>query len=91
MNDIISRIYLKISKMEKVNYQELLKTGVTVVTALKDLVNNPGWEKTSDKPCEVYQMGIENLMASKGVSIVNFPIDQVMNFLDEVGSLLLLD
>jgi hypothetical protein len=36
-------------------------------------------------------MGIDNLMASKGVAIVNFPIDQVTNFLDQVGTLLLLD
>ncbi len=30
-------------------------------------------------------------MASKGVAIVNFPIDQIFKFLDTVGSLLLLD
>lgn len=36
-------------------------------------------------------MGIENLMASKGVAIVNFPIEEVAKFLDTVGSLKLLD
>ena len=36
-------------------------------------------------------MGIDNLMASKGVAVVNFPIEKVAQFLDTVGSLKLLD
>lgn len=36
-------------------------------------------------------MGIDNLMASKGVAIVNFNIQVIYKFLDQVGSLQLLD
>lgn len=52
---------------------------------------NPAWEKTGDKPCEIFKMGIDNLMASKGIAIVNFNIKDVQKFLDNVGSLQLLD
>lgn len=36
-------------------------------------------------------MGIDNLMASKGIAIVNFNIKDVQKFLNQVGSLQLLD
>lgn len=36
-------------------------------------------------------MGIENLIASKGIAIVNFPLKEIHTFLDRVGSLQLLD
>ena len=39
----------------------------------------------------MYKMGIDNLMASKGIAIVNFNIKDVHKFLDNVGSLQLLD
>ncbi len=31
----------------------------------------------SDVPCELYKMGIGNLMASKGVALVNFAMQDI--------------
>lgn len=39
----------------------------------------------------MFKMGIDNLMASKGIAIVNFNIKDVQKFLNQVGSLQLLD
>jgi hypothetical protein len=36
-------------------------------------------------------MGIDNLMASKGIAIVNYPIEKVLAFLDVIGNLSKLD
>ncbi len=36
-------------------------------------------------------MGIENLMASKGIAVVHYPMEQIVEFLDRIGSLQLLD
>lgn len=43
---------------QKFTYDQLLVHGKTVIEDLKELEVNPGWEKTGDKPCEVYKMGI---------------------------------
>lgn len=43
---------------QKPNYEQLLVNGKTIIEEMKELEVNPGWEKTGDKTCEVYKMGI---------------------------------
>lgn len=54
---------------------------------MKKLENDPKWQKYSDKPCEMSKMEIEGNIASKGVCIVNIPLEKIVDFLAEVGVL----
>ncbi len=71
----------------KPTYEELLKTAQEIVEDLKKLQVNPGWQKYSDKPCEMSKIELEGNIASKGVTILNFGIEKIIEFLMSVGVL----
>lgn len=51
-----------------------------VVERLIALNNNPNWVANGNDPCTMFKIELENRVASKGVAVVNYPIEKVMEF-----------
>jgi hypothetical protein len=51
------------------------------------LENHPNWQENGDKPCKMFKMEIDGRVASKGIAIVNFSINDVFEFLDKEDTL----
>jgi hypothetical protein len=53
-----------------------------IIQKLKELNGNYNWQPNGDKPCLMFKIEVENRVASKGVAVVNFPIEKVLAFFD---------
>ena len=49
------------------------------------------WIPNGTSPCEMYKVSINERVASKGIAIVDYPIDKVFDFLENPLSMLLYD
>lgn len=58
-----------------------------VIIRLKEMNANPNWQPNGTDPCEIFKIEIDERIASKGVAVVNFPIEKVIQFLTTPGSL----
>ena len=54
----------------------------TAFKQLDELAYHPNWQKNGEKPCEMYKMevGEEGRVVSKSITLVHYPIAQVVEF-----------
>ena len=66
--------------MEGHNKAQAEEFSKTLVPLIKELQNSPNWAPNGENPCKMYKMEVDNRVASKGVAIVNYPFDKVVEF-----------
>jgi hypothetical protein len=49
-----------------------------LVANLKELNANEKWVANGNKPCDMFKMEVDNRLAVKGISIVQFPYEKVV-------------
>ena len=68
-------------------YRELQRQAQEAHRHLKELEKSSEWKENGTKPCLKYKMNDGNKIVSKGVSVVNYNIERVIDFLYEENSL----
>jgi hypothetical protein len=54
-----------------------------LIDELKELNANEKWVANGDKPCDMFKMEIDSRMASKGVAVVEYPFEKVLEFFSD--------
>lgn len=61
------------------NWKETVeKEAEGLVNSLKELNAHEKWVANGNKPCEMFKMEVDNRLATKGVSVVTYPIEKVI-------------
>ena len=76
---------------QPLNIQELKNLSEKVPVLLREYNEHKGWQSASDKTINMSHMSIDGCMASRGQTVVNYPIEDIINFLTSEGVFLKLN
>ena len=57
-----------------------------LVEKIKEINGSDKWVANGNKPCEMFKMDIENNLGSKGIAILDFPFEKVLEFFSDTNS-----
>jgi hypothetical protein len=61
--------------------------GLEIIRRVKELESASDWIQIADQPCDKFKINIGPRTAAKGVHIVPFPMEEVIEFLKQEESL----
>ena len=57
-----------------------------LVDKMKELSSSDKWVANGNKPCQMFKMDIENNLGSKGIAVIEFPFEKVLEFFADTNA-----
>ena len=66
--------------------QPVEKEAEGLVEKMKEISSSDKWVPNGNKPCEMFKMDIEKNLGSKGIAVIEYPLEKVLEFFSDTNA-----